>query len=154
LLAPDRHAHSPLAERIVGTWSLVSYVLRRARGADVFPLGADPLGFISFTRGKRMSVQMSARERAPFAVRGLLSHGTLDELAAAARGYLAYAGPYDVDEERNTLSHFVEVSLYPNWVGTTQLREATIDGARLVLAAPESRDDGARRARRRDVATY
>src|SRR5258708_710863 len=51
-----------------------------------------------------------------------------DELAAAAAGYLSYAGPFDI-VNNGLLAHHIEVSLLPNWVGRTQYRTARLQGS-------------------------
>ena len=66
-----------------------------------------------------------------------------DELRAAAfRRYLGYYGPFVVDDSGGTVTHIVEGSSNPSWVGTKQLRyfELSADNARLTL----SLRDGAR----------
>ena len=64
---------------------------------------------------------------------GDMEHGTTEELAAAAAGYLAYSGPFYVDEEAATLRHHMAVSLFPNWIGDTQERFVELDGDTLTI---------------------
>lgn len=59
-----------------------------------------------------------------------------DELAAAAGGYLNYAGPYTVVDD-GLIAHHVEVSLLPNWIGGTQYRRTRLRDFRLELGPPE-----------------
>ena len=59
--------------------------------------------------------------------------GTPDEYVAASISYLAYSGPYRVDEARGTVEHEMAVSLFPNWKGQRQVRIAKLDGGQLVL---------------------
>ena len=56
-----------------------------------------------------------------------------DEMIAAYQGYLAYYGTYTIDESRGVVVHKVEASLYPNYVGSDQVRRYTFSGARLTL---------------------
>ncbi|MBJ9925712.1 lipocalin-like domain-containing protein, partial [Burkholderia cenocepacia] len=58
--------------------------------------------------------------------------GSVEERAAAARGYIAYSGPFNVDDD-GTLTHEMDVSLYPNWIGNVQQRVVSLDGDRLQL---------------------
>jgi hypothetical protein len=74
-------------------------------------------------------------DRAPFA-RGDLQVADNDELVAAARGYLAYAGPYSVLDD-GVIAHHVDVSLLPNWIGGTQYRAAQVGDDRLQLGPAE-----------------
>jgi hypothetical protein len=56
-------------------------------------------------------------------------------MAAAANGYIAYAGRFSVDEAAGTVTHHIELSLSPNWVGTDQIRVVVLSADRLHLSA-------------------
>jgi hypothetical protein len=52
--------------------------------------------------------------------------------------YIAYSGPYDVDEQARTVAHQVEVSVIPSWLGTTQIRQVQFrEPGTLVLSTSE-----------------
>ncbi len=52
-----------------------------------------------------------------------------------AAGYLAYAGSYTLDGM--TVTHHVEMSLFPNWIGTDQVRAiAILENGDLELSTP------------------
>jgi hypothetical protein len=54
--------------------------------------------------------------------------------------YIAYSGPFDVDEQARTVAHHVQVSVIPAWLGTTQIRTVQFPEPRaLVLTASEPR---------------
>ena len=82
------------------------------------PMGEDLGGLIIYSPDGYMSGQMMKPGRPAYAS-GDMEHGTTEELAAAAAGYLAYSGPFYVDEEAATLRHHMAVSLFPNWIGDT-----------------------------------
>ncbi|WP_338639547.1 lipocalin-like domain-containing protein [Burkholderia pyrrocinia] len=133
---------SQLREQLVGAWRLVSYEVRPRDGSAVaYPLGRDVRGWILYTPDGYMSAQLMAAGRPPY-TDGDLHGGTADERATAARGYIAYSGPFRVDDD-GTLTHEMDVSLYPNWIGNVQQRVVMLDGDRLQLgtAAP-ARIDG------------
>jgi hypothetical protein len=46
---------------------------------------------------------------------------------------MAYAGRYSFSGDR--VIHHVELSLFPNWVGTDQQRSVELSGDRLILSA-------------------
>jgi hypothetical protein len=50
-------------------------------------------------------------------------------------GYIAYSGPFHTDEEKQTLTHSMFVSLFPNWLGQTQPRVVKIEGDMLYLSS-------------------
>jgi hypothetical protein len=121
-----------LRERIIGAWCLESYTVREADGQVRTPLGPDADGFILYTHDGYMSAQMMARGRPPYASGDWL-RGAGEELSAAAAGYLAYSGSFSVDEQTRTLQHRMTVSLFPNWLGDVQVREARLEGDVLTL---------------------
>ena len=121
--------------RLLGTWRLVSWENRGAAGEVTYPLGPDAAGYLTYTPDGHVFVALMRAGRAAFAAGDLLA-GSPDERAAAAAGYVSYAGTYELCA--NTVVHHVEVSLFPNWVGAAQERLVGWDGGRLVLstAAP------------------
>ena len=123
---------SQLREQLVGAWRLVSYEIRPRDGSAVtYPLGRDARGWILYTRDGYMSAQLMAAGRPPYAS-GDLHRGTESECTAAARGYIAYSGPFHLDDD-GTLTHEMDVSLFPNWIGNVQQRVFRLDGDRLQL---------------------
>jgi len=104
-------------------------------GAIRHPLGGDPVGRLTYDAHGRMAVQFMRRERPPFAS-GEMRGGTVEEMKAAFHGYVAYYGTYTVDEAAGTVTHQVEASLFPNWVGQSQLRSFELSGDRLTLTTP------------------
>jgi hypothetical protein len=125
-----------LRDQIVGAWRLESYTIRDADGRVRTPLGPDADGFIIYTPDGYMSAQMMARSRPEYASGDWLQ-GASEELRAAAAGYLAYSGPFSVDEEQRIVRHHIAVSLFPNWLGDVQVRRARLEGDILTLS-PES----------------
>ena len=116
---------------LVGTWRLVSWENRDAQGHVSWPAGHAPRGYIMYTADGYVSVQIMPANRPPFAAGDLLG-GSSAEKAGAAETYTAYAGRYE--RRGNTVIHHVEVSLFPNWVGTQQERLLEISGDILTLS--------------------
>lgn len=125
---------SPLAERLIGSWQLVSYSTRNADDQVRYPLGTDAQGLIIYTPDGYMSAQIMSVGRAPYDSQRVHG-GTPAERDAAAAGYLAYSGPFRVDEAESIVWHDVQLSLYPNWVGGVQKRYAHFDGDLLTLSS-------------------
>jgi hypothetical protein len=122
-----------LRKFIVGAWTLESYESVALDGLDVrHPLGLDAKGIIMYTADGYMSAQLMRQDRPRFRNADLASDD-IDELAAAASGYLAYSGSYSVSDN-GVIAHHVDVSLLPNWVGGTQVRTARISESRLQLS--------------------
>ena len=128
-----------LFDRLVGAWEVVSYRLVAEDQSVTYPLGREASGFIIYTPDGYMSAQLMGAGRAAY-VSGNPNAGTMAEMAAAAAGYIAYSGPFMVDETTQTLTHTLAVSLFPNWVGDTQARISKLEGDLLTLttSAPVS----------------
>ena len=117
---------------LVGGWRLVSWENRATDGQVTYPMGIDALGALLYTADGRFSVTISRRGRESFAAGDLLS-GTSEEKARAVEGFVAYAGRYSFHGDR--VIHHVELSLFPNWVGSDQERLVELAGNRLILSA-------------------
>jgi hypothetical protein len=100
---------------LVGAWRLVSWENRATDGQVSYPLGADALGYLVYTADRRFSVTISGANRARF-TKGDLLGGTVQEKARAVEGFVAYAGRYTFHGQH--VVHHVELSPFPNWVGT------------------------------------
>jgi hypothetical protein len=121
---------------VVGTWKLVSYDTITPSGVRTFPLGEDAVGQLIYLASGRMSVQFMRRDRPKFAS-GDAWRGTLEEERAAFEGFFSYAGRYTIDATRGTVTHHIEISAAPNYVGTDVVRNFTMSGNRIVLRTPQ-----------------
>lgn len=125
---------SSLRQQLIGAWKLVSYVEQPLDGsAPVYPFSENPRGIIMYTPDGFMSAQLCHPDREPFAS-GDWFNGAPEEYEAEASTYVAYTGPFSVDEEKQTLTHSMFISLFPNWIGQTQPRVVSIDGDFLNLS--------------------
>ncbi len=113
-----------LADRLPGRWRLAAYEASNAQGVTQLPMGPGAIGVLEYSRDRKVSVQMMTR---------------------AADSFLAYYGDYEVDEARGTVTHVIEMSSIPGFVGARNLRHATLEGegagAQLVLSGPMLIDD-------------
>jgi len=124
-----------LRQKLIGAWALVEYKTQPASGAPAtYPLGKDAAGIIMYTPDGYMSAQLM-QPGAPKFVVGDLSGGTKDELAESMKRYLAYSGRFAVKEEggKPVLTHQMEVSSFPNWLGNVQQRTVKVEGEYLTL---------------------
>ena len=118
---------------LVGTWKLVSYSCSDESGNVDYPLGPEASGYIIYTADGYMSVSMSAANRANYASEDLKG-GTVEEKTAAAETYIAYCGKYELHEDR--VVHHIELAVFPNRVGTSQVRYYELSGDRIDLTTP------------------
>jgi lipocalin-like protein len=119
---------------LIGTWELVSWENRSVADGELsYPLGKDALGYIFYNQDGYMFVAIMGPNRLKFAADDLLS-GTKEEEAQAEETYVSYCGRYEFKGE--TVVHYVELSLFPNWVGGKQERLVDLRGNRLTLSTP------------------
>ena len=124
-----------LRARLLGTWRLVEAVGEQVDGSPpLHPHGERPVGLIVYAEDGHMAVQIMERGRAVPSTADWTAL-TPDESAAEARTYFAYAGAFEVDEAAGTVTHHVELSLFPAWAGRTQVRRVEFRGGELLLAS-------------------
>jgi hypothetical protein len=115
-------------DNFVGTWKLTDYSFLHADGTVEKPWGEKVVGYLLYSAEGYMSGNLSPAGR-----RHNIEKSE-SERPRRKRDYIAYAGPYTV--EGDTVTHHVEVSLFPNWLGTAQLRYHKLEGDRLILRTP------------------
>lgn len=127
--------YARVVRQLAGVWSLVSSEFRTSSGNVIYPLGGDALGQAIFTESGYMSGQLMRQGRPAFAS-GDQASGTPEEVQTALQGYVAYYGQCEVDVEQQTLTTHVEGSMYPNWVGSQQVRFYELSDTQLILKTP------------------
>jgi hypothetical protein len=98
-----------IRDRLVGCWRLAAFSVSAEGGETRHPLGDNPLGTILYTPDGYMSAQLARP-------------GPYEDDREPNAYYVAYSGPFDVDERSRTVSHHVQVSVIPSWLGTTLVR--------------------------------
>jgi hypothetical protein len=118
-----------IRDQLVGGWRLTGYEVA-VGDKTAHPLGDDPLGTILYTPDGYMSAQLAGP-------------GPYEDDDQPDGYYIAYSGPFDVDETNEVVAHHVQVSVIPSWLGTTQLRHVHFDGPdALVLSVSEPDANG------------
>jgi hypothetical protein len=122
---------------LAGGWSLVDYRLVVSDNEKViFLLGTDAQGYIIYTPGGVMSANLMKSGAKPHDSQSP-HDGTIEEKAQSWSHTLSYAGTYTaekrIEPNKFIIRHQVTVSSFPNWVGTTQTRLATLMEDKLVL---------------------
>ena len=115
---------------VAGTWRLGSWLAIADDGGVSHPMGDTPTGMLILTDDGWFSAQGGAGDRRRSAAE-LQVNADDDELAAWARGYVAYAGRYEVDGDHMYFTG--EVSLFPNLIGVRQERTWKLEGDTLIL---------------------
>ncbi len=119
--------------RFVGVWRLEAIRDRYQDGrVEEHPdFGPEPEGLLIYTDSGYVSVQFMRRDRTAWRD---ADAPTDAERAEAARGYGAYAGRFEVNEQAGIIRHHVETALIPDRVGITLERAFALDGDRLTLS--------------------
>ena len=120
------------ADRFAGAWRLLECYGKWSDGRISYPYGHDPAGQLIYDGHGNFSGQIVAADRPAFQSGNLLK-GTAEEIRIAFEGYIAYYGTYEVDEANGQMTHRVEGSLFPNWIGDVQTRYYQFEGERLRL---------------------
>lgn len=117
---------------LVGSWKLVFFENQTTTGEVSYPLGRQPVGLLIYDAKGWISVHVMKPGRPNFKA-GDRVRGTPEEIKTAFEGYAGYYGRYTVDERRQTVTHHVEASSFPNEVGMNLERAFTLSGRRLIL---------------------
>ena len=120
-------------DKFVGTWRLISI-------DDPSPTASkpdkDPVGYIMYDSTGHMAVQIMRRPDRPKFASGKLELGTPEEIKAAFVGYGAYYGTYEIKEREELVIHHLEGALFPNEIGTDNIRYYEFMGDRVRLVIP------------------
>jgi hypothetical protein len=128
------------ASELVGGWLLERWDYAVDGEPRGYPMGEDAVGQILYTSDGRMSAVLSMASR-PRLTGDQFHKAPAEEREVAALTYVSYGGTYDVVDD--VVTHHVEFSLFPNWVGTDLVRQISYDGELLVLTGePETSSTG------------
>jgi hypothetical protein len=132
---------------LVGGWRLRAWVAIADDGSETRPMGDSPDGLLAYTAPGTMVGIMGPAGRPRF-ITDDVTGGSEAEQAGAFSTFIAYGGRYEVRDD--TVTHHVETSLFPNWIGTRQQRRWALDatGRTLTLTSPPLALGGATRIQR------
>jgi hypothetical protein len=131
--AAARTSTASLKDRFIGTWKLVDFEQRSARGEVVPPAGAlaNRTGYLIYDPAGYMAVSIMPIGRKKYAG----PQATEEEAKAAITGYAAYFGTFTVDNAEGTVTHHLHGSLNPG-MAPDQKRFFEFSGNRLTLRPP------------------
>ncbi|ANI29967.1 hypothetical protein PL78_09065 [Yersinia entomophaga] len=98
-------------------------------------MGEKVSGRIHYKKNGTMAAQLYTTERRDFASLDWLE-GSDAEMKSAFESALCYFGRYQINEEKQSITHIVEGGLFPNWVGTQMVRYYEFEKDRLILRTP------------------
>jgi len=108
---------------IVGIWTLVSYKHESFEGIIFYPMGPYALGRLIYTEKGYFSVMIMKADRKQFDAPSVFE-ASAEEKLAASDGFIAYSGKYSFED--NKIVHQIDMSFFPNWIGTTHKSTAVL----------------------------
>ena len=144
LQTPAPRPANSAAQRIVGTWQLITRTVSRADGTVIVDpvLGEKPTGRLVYDTSGAMMLQMMRTGRKEAISTPASAGGKAN--SRVILGYDSYFGRYTVDEKAGTVTHHVEGSLFPEDLGDDWVRPFTLQGDTLTLRL--TGEDGLTRA--------
>jgi hypothetical protein len=127
------------SEQLVGTWRLESWFRIEDDGTRKERFGPGAAGLLTYTADGYMFAALQDGGRKSFAGPDPYG-GTAEECQAAMATGHSYCGRWRI--ERDAIIHKVELSVFPNWVGTEQIRYFEFDGDRMILRTPRTKRRG------------
>ena len=125
----------------MGTWTLTAADVIKTDGTRTEDYGPRPRGLAVFTADGRYVVTIFRAERLKFASNDKL-RGSPEESKDASLGMSTHFGTYTVDPAKGTITFHITSASFPNWDGTTQVRQFTLAADELTWRVPP-RPDGA-----------
>ena len=113
-------------ENLIGAWKLLSHqFVATGTGESRDMFGIDPQGSLLISANMRMVVLVTKSERQ-----------TTDDESALFNSVLAYAGQLRIEGKDQFITS-IDVSWRPDWVGTEQTRQFSLDGDILTIMTQE-----------------
>ena len=119
--------------RLIGTYRVLAMEHYADDGEVGRPFGDDPRGLIVYTAERYMTAVLMRSDRPRFEAGDVLG-GTDAERAAAFQTANAFAGRWELVGDE--VVHHLEVTTFPNWVGTEQRRRFELSDTHLTLFPP------------------
>lgn len=126
---------------LVGSWDLVSFETLIDGERTSYPLGEHAAGRLIYGADGIVSAFLSRRDR-PWVEGADFTQAPVEARGEAALGFMAYSGRFELDGDR--VMHRIDLSLYPEMVGTVLVRTATLEAPHLVLETEPVRTPGGR----------
>lgn len=130
-------SESAIGNAIVGSWRLVSWIVKAPDGKVTHPVGENPVGLLMYDDLGNMSVHLMNSFRPIFEMG--YAETSLEELKEVYDGYIAYFGKYTIDISEQTITHHADGITNPNFVGTRLVRYYDLTADKLVLSTDKER---------------
>ena len=125
-----------IPKELVGTWTIVSITQEKdGKTTDLF--GPNPQGRRIIDADGHVFFMVTSGDLPKFASNNRAA-GTPEENKAVVQGSIAYFGTIAVNEADKSYTYHIEVSTFPNWIGTERKSTYTINGDELIATASGS----------------
>jgi Lipocalin-like domain len=125
--------------QLVGTWRLISRVVRLEDGTTVQEgLGTTPKGYLIYDSSGHMAVQLVRPDRPAAIDCSTSSSAPSDNSPQLINGYEAYFGTYTIDEANHTVTHHLEGAIAAADMGRNLMRQFEILGDKLTIVVRTS----------------
>ncbi len=143
---PHRNAHAALpldisgsGRQLVGTWRLISRVVRLEDGTSVQEgLGTTPKGYLIYDSSGHMAVQLLRPDRPTAIDCSTSGSAPSDNSPQLLNGYEAYFGTYTLDETNHAVTHHLEGALAAADMGRNLIRQFQVSGDKLTIVVRTS----------------
>ncbi len=135
---PDAVGQS--AEKVVGTWTLVSVVTEKG-GVKTETFGPGAKGAMSLDAGGRYVITIIGADIPKFASNNRAT-GTTEENRTVIGKSIAHFGTYSINEADHTITFKIERATFPNWDGTESRRSLTVSADELQFIDPAASAGG------------
>ena len=127
---------------LVGAWRLVSVIEVFEDGERRPEFGPNADGYLSYSPNGIVSAVLGSMDR-PASTSSDAQAASDGELVKMARPFIAYAGPFTIQPDSDTVTHHVDVALFTNWQTGDQIRHVLVEKDQLVISAsPRTGADG------------
>jgi hypothetical protein len=130
-------SESAIGTAIIGSWRLVSWVVKATDGTVTHPMGENPVGLLMYDKLGYMSVHLMNSFRPIFEMG--YAETTLEELKDVYDGYIAYFGTFTIDVSEQTITHHVDGITNPSFVTTKLVRYYDFLVDKLVLSTDKQK---------------
>ena len=112
---------------LVGAWKFVSAEEVFADGECRPQFGPSADGYLSYSPNGIVTAVLGSTAR-PASAAPSPEGATDAEVVAMARDFIAYGGPFTLDPDTDTVTHHIDIALFPGWQGGKQVRTFTVHG--------------------------
>ncbi|MFA3761710.1 lipocalin-like domain-containing protein [Yersinia sp. 2544 StPb PI] len=118
----------------LGRWKLESCV-GNSGGIHIYPIGSEPFGMLTYTE-QYMMVFIASGKRTQFSTEDIRAIPS-EQIVADFPKFETYCGHYDVNHDKNIVTHFIENSKIPNQIGTEFRRYFIFEYDKLILKSTD-----------------